>query len=300
MLNRSQTNDAAMPARPGAVNSADRAVWPARLLATARRTTSPRFYVCVAILLVAAASMQFVAQLLGGYFRKAPVPLKRPLDALDQAKLLPEYRTHRRQPEPLSPETVENLGTEQYLEWYLVDRDRDPADPTAVVHVFITYHTGQPDLVPHNPKECYRAGGADYQAETTITVEIARSDGETVRIPVSVLEFDPPRRRGSPGRVGSADGRRLVVAYFFYANGKYVTSRTGVRTAVANLWDRYAYYSKIELSFTDNGLTGLPDRDEAIAATRRALRKLMPILWEDHYQDWEALKNGRPPVIPEE
>jgi hypothetical protein len=297
MLNRSQTRDAAMATRSANVNAADRAVRPARLLATVRRTTSPRFYVCVAILLVAAVSMQGVAGLLGGYFRKAPVPLKRPLDALDQAKLLPEYRTHRRQPEPLSPETVENLGTEQYLQWNLVDCDRDPADPTAVVQLFITYHTGQPDLVPHNPKECYAAGGAAYRDETGITVEVARSDGETVKIPVSVLEFDAPRRRGLLTPAGSTDEPRLIVAYFFYTNGEYVTSRTGVRAKVANPWARYAYYSKIELSFSDDRGVTLPSRDQAIAATRRLLRKLMPILWEDHYQDWEALQNGAPPLI---
>jgi hypothetical protein len=299
MLEQSQTNDTATETRSHAANAADRALWPARVLAVARRTTSPRFYVCVAILLVAAASMQFVAQLLGGYFRKDAVPLKRPLDLLNQDKLLPEYRTHRRQPPPLSPETVENLGTEQYLQWYLVDQNCGSEDPTAVVHLFITYHTGQPDLVPHNPKECYAAGGADYRDETTITVEVARPDGEVVKIPVSVLEFDPPghARTLSPARAGGKP--RLIVAYFFYTNGKYVTSRTGVRTATANLWDRYAYYSKIELSFTDSGLTERPDREAAIAATRRLLRKLMPILWEDHYQDWEALENGVPPVTPE-
>jgi hypothetical protein len=264
----------------------------ARAAATPRRANSPRFYICVGILLLAAVSMQSVAALLGGYFRKEAVPLKRPLDALDQAKLLPEYEPHRIPLKPLSPETVENLGAEQYLQWNLVDQSRDPADPTAVVRLFITYHTGQPDLVPHNPKECYAAGGADYQDETIITVEVARADGETVEIPVSVLEFEPARRAGTPGQ-------RLVVAYFFYTNGKYVTSRTGVRTATLNLWDRYAYYSKIELSFTDDRFERLPSRDEAIAATRRLLRKLMPILWEDHYQDWEALENGQPPVILE-
>jgi hypothetical protein len=88
-------------------------------------------------------------------------------------------------------------------------------------------------------------------------------------------------------------GQRLVVAYFFYTNGRYVTSRTGVRRAVANLWDRHAYYSKIELSFSGDKLRELANQEETIDATRRLLRKIMPILWVDHYRDWSALKEGR-------
>jgi len=300
MANRSQINDAAIEAPSGAADADHRAQRPSRALATARRRTSPRFYVCVAILLAAAVSMQSVAGLLGGYFRKAAVPLKRPLDALDQGKLLPEYSPHRRQPEPLSPETVENLGTEEYLLWNLRDWQRTPADPTAVAGLFVTYYTGQPDMVPHNPKECLHAAGLTLRKEGRIEVSVPGPHGASVNIPVSVLEFDLPQRGGTLLGGGLADAPRLVVAYFFYANGRYVTSRTGVRTAVANLWDRHAYYSKIELSFTDDGFGKLPDRAAVEGASRRLLRKLMPILWEDHYQDWEALKSGTPPVVLEQ
>jgi hypothetical protein len=260
------------------------------------RGTSLRYYVCVGILVAVAIGMQSTAHFLGGYLRKSAVPLKRPLDSLDQAKLLPEYEPHRIQPEPLDPEVIANLGTDQYLQWNLTDRQRGREDNASRARVFITYYTGQPDPVPHNPKECLAAAGLTLEEQSAVDVTVTDKDGGTVVIPVNVLEFALPAGTTMSGTPRDRN-ERLVVAYFFYANGRYVTSRTAVRAAVSNLWDRYAYYSKIELSFTDDAFGNLADRETTIAATRRLLQKLMPILWDDHYQDWNALKNGAAPVI---
>ena len=76
-----------------------------------------------------------------------------------------------------------------------------------------------------------------------------------------------------------------------------MTTRTGVRAAVSNLWDRYAYYCKIEISFVNDAMLKRADRAQSVAATEQLLRKLMPVLWDDHFQDWEALKTGAPPVL---
>ncbi len=265
--------------------------------ASPRRKTSARFYVCVGVLLLTAVGMQGTAGILKTYFRKAALPLKQTLDALDQSKLLPEYAPHRIQPELLSHEAIENLGTEEYLQWNLTVLDHERDDPTAVARLFITYHTGGPGLVPHNPKECLSAAGMTLKKETLIEISILDSGGVERTLPVSVLEFELPRRQMTQMRSGASDKQWLVVAYFFYVNGCYETTRTNVRRAVSNLWDRYAYYSKVEISFNDESFTRLPNREEAVEATRRLLRKLMPILWEDHYQDWEAIKSGAPPVI---
>ena len=261
------------------------------------RRTSARFYACVAILLLVAVGMQAASGILGTYFRKAPLPLKRSLDLLDQSKLRPEYAPHRIQPAPLSHEAVVNLGTEEYLNWNLTDQRCERGDPTEMARLLITYHTGGPGLVPHRPKECHAAGGEELVNETLIEVSVRDCDDVEHTFPVSVLEFELPRRRaaGVPG--GSSEPQRLVVAYFFYVNGRYVTTRTSVRRAVSNLWDRFAYYSKIEISFSDDSFRRFPDREQAVAATERLLQRLMPILWEDHYQDWEAIESGAPPVI---
>jgi len=287
-----QTNN---PAYAGGSTAAE-----ARFDGRTPRKTSARFYICVGMLLVAAATMQSVAAYFEVTFRKQAVPLKLPLDMIDQRKLLPDYRPHRFQFPALGEELVANLGTDQYLQWNLTDQRRSREDPTSLTRLFITYHTGRPDPVPHYPKECLAASGMVLRDESEIKVTVPRPDGVEVVIPVSILEFELPG--GGNAALGEPGGKqqRLVVGFFFYANGRYVTSREAVRLAVANLTDRYAYYSKIEVSFSDDDGRVLPDRDQAIEATRRLLHKLMPILWEDHYQDWEALERGDAPVVRRE
>ncbi len=259
-----------------------------------RRPVSVRYYVCVAVLLVAAVTMQGVANYLKVTFTKKAVPLKRPLVAMDTSKLGPEYRLAATQPPPLSEEVLENLGTHEYLQWFIEDVRRPPDDPRGLVRLFITYYTGKADPVPHNPEECYSAGGASLAGKTMMTVDLSGPHGDRVEIPVKVLDFVPSPRSSLVVR---AEARPLVVAYFFYTNGRYETTRTGVRVATGSLMDRYAYYCKIEMTFTDRQ-AGIPaDRKQTMEATRDLLKKLMPILWADHFQDWDALKRGEAPVV---
>lgn len=260
-----------------------------------RRRASARFYVCVGVLLLAAVSMQSAARYFEVTFRKQAAPLKRPLVALDTKKLTPDYRLNAVQPAPINEEVLVNVGTEEYLQWNLDDLSIDRGDPTRMAHLFITYYTGEPDAVPHNPEECYQAGGARLLNKARVTLEMPGPDGEQISIPISILEFAPSSRSSIAVR-GSDDS--LFVAYFFYANGKYVTSRTAVRTAVSNLWDEYAYYCKIEMTFSDAKTRVRPaNREQTVVAVKRLLRKAMPILWEDHFQDWKALKEGAEPVV---
>ncbi len=262
--------------------------------AAPRRPVSARYYVCVGILLLAALTMQGVANYLEVTFTKKPVPLKRPLVAMDTSKLGPEYRLAASQPPPLNEEVLENLGTHEYLQWFIEDQRRAADDPRGLARLFITYYTGKADPVPHNPEECYSAGGATLSAKTQMTVTMPGPHGDPVTIPVKVLDFVPSPRSSL---VVQAASRPLVVAYFFYTNGKYETTRTGVRVATGSLFDRYAYYCKIEVTFTDRE-AGIPaNREQTVEATRELLRKLMPILWADHFQDWEALKRGEAPVV---
>jgi hypothetical protein len=251
----------------------------------------------VVVLLLVAGGMQAARAFLDINFRKMALPLVRSLDLLDQGRLLPEYVPHRIQPPLLTHEAVVNLGTEEYLNWNLTDLRRERDDPTALAALLITYHTGGPGLVPHYPEECLAASGMVRKGREVVEIEILGPGGVEQTIPVKILTFELPRRGGLGTVGGSSEGRRLVVAYFFLVNGRYATTRTEVRRAVSNLWDRYAYYSKIEISFSDDSRRRLADQEQAVAATKRLLGKLMPILWEDHYQDWEAIKSGTPPVI---
>jgi hypothetical protein len=80
----------------------------------------------------------------------------------------------------------------------------------------------------------------------------------------------------------------MVVLYFFHVNGGYATTRTEVRSAHMNPFDRYAYYAKVELWFSDESLRVLANRNVSLDAAGRLLRKLLPALLEDHFQDWKT------------
>jgi hypothetical protein len=258
----------------------------------ARPWASTRFYWCVGILLVSAAGMQGLAAWFQNYFRKLELPLKQPLYQLNASRLEPEYIRFERQPQPLGDEELENLGTRELLNWVLVDTTRKPGDPTRLAHLFVTYHTGKPDMVPHEPRECRRAAGQSLVGEQMMTVAVDGPEGHPVEIPVAVLDFEEPPRAEHLG----AAPRKQTVMFFFWANGRYVTTRNEVRVSVANLAHRYAYYTKFEVSFSDEQFRVYPDRETAKSAGAALLRKLLPVMWQDIYQDWNAILAGKPPV----
>jgi hypothetical protein len=248
----------------------------------ATKFASGRYYAALVILGLSAISLQSLGRWFEAHFEKEPLPLKRPLHTLSLAKVAPQYTIHPTQEPPLTHELVESLGTEEYLNWRLSDTTVDPRDPTRIARVFITYYTGQPDMVPHDPRECQQAGGWDLVAEDVFHVSIEGPNGKDVRIPVAALDFVPP---------GGGGGRTLTVLFFFYANGEYVTTRGEVRFATSNLGDRYAYYSKIELSFINDSVTRSAPHEASKEAGARLLKKIMPVLWADHFPDWDAIKS---------
>ncbi len=259
---------------------------------------SGRFWLALGALLATAIGMHVLAIVSDSVLRKERLDLKRHLYELDRIKLLPTYELHPNQPPPLEQETLENLGTDEYLQWNLRDRTRDFDDPTSMARLFVTYNTGRPDLVPHNPRECMQAsGGWRLVSDTLIEIEAAHPTAGPQRIPVAVLEFEAPRASG----VGAALGReppRQTVLFFMEANGQYTTDRTGTRLALGRMRDRYAYYARIEATFVDAGFRRFASRDESIAAYTKLVKTIMPILWEDHFQDWRALERGGAPTAP--
>jgi hypothetical protein len=251
-----------------------------------------RFYVCLGCLLISAATMDVLARRFQLYFQKQPVPLKRPLAVMDQSKLLPQYRLHTRQPEALSEDAVESLGTREYLSWTVVDLDRQRDDPACVAHLLVSYYTGKPNLVPHVPEECLQAAGAALVGvPRTVRIPVPGVGAPDGRVPVRVCDFESvgPDRASLPGVAGQVD--TFKVLYFFYVNGEYKTTRDEVRLRLSNLFDRYAYYTKVEVRFTDYSFQQRASEEASIAALGKLLRKIMPVLLEDHLVDWEALNS---------
>ena len=83
-------------------------------------------------------------------------------------------------------------------------RDRTESDHLATI--FVSYYTGQPDMVPHEPRECQQAAGWELTYEERHEVTLLGPDGNPVDVPLAVLGFDPP---------GGSGGSRRTVLFFF-------------------------------------------------------------------------------------
>ena len=247
---------------------------------TRRGWASPRFWAAALILASAAVGVRVLPRL-GIFPQKAAVPLKRPLRQFDVRKLAPRYVRHpvNDTMRPMSEDAIESLGTEEYLQIYVLDTQKAPTDPTRVANLFVTYYTGQPDMVPHVPDECYLAGGYDILGSTMSDVHVAGSGAPHDEIPVRVMRFVAPQRR----RVANAAPGEVVVMYFFDVNAGYAASRNGVRLWLSNPLARYAYYAKIEVSFTDDALVHTAGADASRAALAPLLEAVVPVLRSDHF-----------------
>jgi hypothetical protein len=276
-----------LPTPEPAVPRSDSAAGGAAALRSGRRGTSLRFYICLGLLATTAVGIQVVAVSLGQVLRKKAIPLQRPLAEADARKLAPDYGLHPQPPLPINHEMLDTLGTEEYLSWRVVDHRVGKESPVCLAHVFVTYYTGKPDMVPHVPDECYVAGGAVAAGDPiTIDVPVKGVRAPRDRVPVRAVAFQP---KPSLHDVLGTNRDTVNVLYFFLTNGKYVTTRDQVRLAQANLFERYSYYAKIEIQFSDYNETRKAGAEQSIAAAGPLLSKLLPILLEDHLPDWDAV-----------
>jgi hypothetical protein len=243
------------------------------------RRGSARFLTCLLVLLAAAGGREWTAQRLGAHFRKEPLPLKKALVTLiDTPRLAPRYVLNRELTDKLPPMTedmLESLGTREYAQFYVTDTAAPLGSRTRIACVFVTYYTGQPDMVPHVPDECYIAGGYDSLGAQNLNLNVAGVRATDNQLPVRLMRFEGRRR-------GFGESPQLNVAYFFHANGKYTTTRDGVRwSMVRNIAQKYAYYTKIEVTFSNESLENA-DAEATAVALPPLLAQLMPILLEDH------------------
>jgi hypothetical protein len=180
------------------------------------------------------------------------------------------------QPVPIQADVLNALGTKMYIQWLMKDDSKGRnLKPEDYITLFVTYYTGSPDQVPHVPEECYLGGG--YQKKEDRLLEVAiPALGEGVHIPVHFLLFE---------RESMFKREQRVVLYTFNVNGQFKAERNDVRFILGNPLEKYAYFSKVELSF---GLgQKLPEIEDALSSGERFLRKVIPILVQEHWPDWE-------------
>jgi hypothetical protein len=240
---------------------------------------NPRTLACVLVLAIAAGGLQAAALRMKAYFRKQPVPLKAPFDRLDEARLSP-YHVIEDGKLTLTPEELEQLNTQDYLQWVLRADPAQTSGPryTGSYRVLVTYYTGQPDQVPHIPDRCQIAAGYSPAGSRRVVMELD-CRGKKLKVPLRFSKFSKQTRLGSEVR---------VVVYTFYVNGEFEEERNRVRLRLGRLGERYAFYSKIEVT-----LLPTPDSDDTIVELTEAfLQKILPVLVEDHWPDWPVTKPG--------
>ncbi|MGB8225988.1 MAG: hypothetical protein WCE45_03840 [Sedimentisphaerales bacterium] len=247
-----------------------------------RNYFQPSFLISFVLLGVFAGGMSYFKAHWGIILIKKPLSLKEPFDMLDE-KLLEPYKVFEKTKID-NKDVLESLGTEEYLQWILEDTTVDTLSPVRNCSLLITYYTGSPDQVPHVPEACYMGGGfgSDEKFEVDLNVGDINIPGISgnVKIPATGLIFG---KRSSEIWQASV---KFPVIYFFKVNGQYKGNRTSVRIALGDLTSEYSYFSKIEVKFFN--LRGLyPEKAQAVEATEKLLKVLLPVLEKNHWPEWK-------------
>lgn len=237
------------------------------------------FLVCAGILLVAATTKALIIKELGLQLVKLPIALQTPLEDFNAESLFP-YKAVKKD-RIQNREILESLGTEEYLQWILEDADAEPSSPTRYCSLFITYYTGNPDMVPHVPNECYVGGGNELVGGQTLSVELP----EKGKIGFQYVRFRQTNQNSLQGAVD------FSVQYLFHANGKYCESRTETRTTLFDWFSRYSYFCKVEWKFYGQDSFGLifPDKEKTLESSAKLLAVLLPEMEKNHWPDWQKI-----------
>lgn len=216
---------------------------------------------------------------------KAPFPLKKPLDFLDENGLAP-YKVVSKDIIK-SNEILKSLGTEDYVQWILEDTDAAVDSAVRKCLLFITYYE-LPDQVPHVPEECYIGGGFQRLASDSVTFEINK-DGVKQKTPGRYLVFE------STGSNYWANSVKFSVLYLINVNGVYANSREDARWVLnKNIFSKYVYFCKVEWNFlAASGAKSYPGKEEAVLASQKLLSVILPVLENEHWPDWKRITHNR-------
>jgi hypothetical protein len=257
--------------QPEPTTSSESHVSPSRVLQKAFSNRS--FVLCLVLLVVFSAGFQIMILQQGIRLQKEALQPKTALAKMSQRALAP-YELE--QPVPIEPSVLNQLGTDEYINWVI----RDPTSESArgdhpLLSYFVTYYTGSPDQVPHIPDECYAGSGHKVNSQKLDSVEIT-VDGQEQVVPVQVLDFR---------RIGEFSKSQRLVIYTFHANGQWRSGRRAVQAALADPRSIHAYFSKIEVAMSIGD--DYASQEEAAAAGKRFLQKALPVLLKDHLPDFE-------------
>ncbi len=236
------------------------------------------FLVCASVLLLAASTKAILIKRLGIQLTKLPIKLQTPFDDFNEDVLAP-YQVVNKQTIG-NREILESLGTDVYLQWLLEDTEADPASPTRYCSLFITYYTGNPDMVPHVPNECYVGGGNALKIAQTLSVELS----EKGKVSFQYVLFTQTAQNSMQSDVD------FSVQYLFHANGQYCKDRTDTRTTLFDWFSKYSYFCKVEWKFFgQSSFEPYPSKEQTLAASTKLLSLLLPELEKNHWPNWDRI-----------
>lgn len=239
------------------------------------RIATPPFVLSVVLLGTAAFLSGPIASWMEFRLAKRALPLKKPLAAFRESALDP-YRVRNRN--ALDPAVVDALGTEEYLDWMLEDTSVSRSSPTRFLRLFVTYYSGGPNLVPHTPDVCYLgAGYAPSQSHENKKIEVRGLGLDAPMVPIRLCTF---------ARTAVFDRVETSVVYTFYTNDHFVNTRTGVRLRIHNPSNRFAFFSKVEVSFPN------ATREQCLDGARKLFDRVLPVLIRDHWPDFQAAEKA--------
>lgn len=249
--------------------------------------TQPAFLICAILLFAAGVTKQAIIDAAGVYLKKEALPLKQPLDLMEDWDISPYNLIQASKIK--NEDVVEQLGTEQYIQWVIEDTRVTEASPVKFCSFFVSYYTGNPDVVPHVPDECYVGGGNRFVSAETVKLEldlpqelVASTDLQE-NIGAHRTLFEQSDNWGAT--------QQFSVMYLFKANGEYAAGRTGTRKIMSkNLFSKYSYYTKVEWKFFGNPNGNqmiFPDKQELVEASGKMLSVMLPILETEFWPDWE-------------
>lgn len=233
------------------------------------------FLICMLVLLISAVGLQLLPEEI---FRKKPVPLRKSFDEFDTSKLGP-YRLLQKG-DRLPKEIEEALGTKEYATYIFEDTSLPSRSPGKYIHFFVTYYTGSLNQVPHVPEECWAGAGKESKGGGLVNVTVPGIGLKNDQMEVNRLVFRDPRSMSSENE---------SVLYFFSVNGEFIATRTRARLKMADLWVKYSYFSKVELSFISHRGSGQPDADESAKLVGKFLSYVVPVMMNEHLQDWDEV-----------
>lgn len=230
------------------------------------------FVICVVLLGSCAAFMQ-VAQSRGSLkIIKGALPIRKPLKDFDRTKLEPLELVNVIK---LPQETVEELGTKEYLNWAL---GSSGGGTPRSCSLSVTYYTGVVDQVPHVPEECFFQGAFTQAGDDILDMKLP-TVGETIQ--VRRLSFYPPRDFST----------RTFVYYTICVNGGFYGKREVVRMQMSLPFDSHLYYSKVEVAIKEPVDSRVEDLDDA---ARGVLDQAIAELKRSHWPVRGSERGGPP------